>query len=93
MTLQEADSLAPEIKLSKILNGLVPSDYEIKRLINMSPSYMREMNSIVSKTPKEVIQTYLLWKAIQAFSSRVESDALKPYKRFLNELQGKVLNS
>lgn len=90
MTLTEADSLAPEMKVAKVLKSLAPSDFEIKRLINMSPSYFKEMNNITSNTPKEVIQTYLLWKTIQAYSPNIESDILKPYKRFLNELQGKV---
>jgi endothelin-converting enzyme len=89
MSLKEANDLVPQIKLSKVLNGLVPADFEITRLINMSPSYMKDLKTTLSETSKETIQTYLLWKTIQAYASEIESDVLKPYSRFVNVLQGK----
>lgn len=51
---------------------------------------MKELANILSITPKQVLQTYFLWKATQAFASDIEADAVKPYMRFSNELQGKV---
>lgn len=39
------------------------------------------------------MQTYFLWKTIQAFASVTEADALKPYKRFLNTLSGRDADS
>jgi endothelin-converting enzyme len=90
MSLAEADSLTPQIRLSKIIDGLAPADFKTTRLIVMSPPYMEDLASILNSTSKEVLQTYFLWKAIQAFSSDIEADAIKPYRRFTNELQGKV---
>ena len=93
MSLKEADDLAPQIQLSTIINSLAPSDVKTERLIVLSPSYMRELPGILSSTSKEVLQTYFIWKVIQAYSSVLEADELKPYSRFSNELQGKVKSS
>jgi endothelin-converting enzyme len=90
MSLTDADSLTPQIQLSKIIDRLTPADFKTSRLIVMSPQYMEGLADILNNTSKEVLQTYFLWKAVQAFSSDVEADAIKPYRRFVNELQGKV---
>jgi endothelin-converting enzyme len=90
MSLKEASSLAPQLQLSTILNGLAPSDVQVDRLIVMSPTYMTNLSSILDQTPKKVLQTYLVWKAIQTYSSVVEADEVKPYTEFSNELEGKV---
>ncbi len=88
--MKEANSLTPPIHLSKIIDSLAPADYKTNRLIVMSPHYMEELTNILNRTSKEVLQTYFRWKAVQAFSSDIEADAVKPYRRFVNELQGKV---
>jgi endothelin-converting enzyme len=90
MSLAEADRLAPQIHLSAIINSLAPSGFKTSRIIVMSPPYMKALASILPDTSREVLQTYFLWKAIQAFASDIEADAIKPYTRFSNELQGKV---
>jgi len=90
MSLEDADKLTPHIHLSKIINSLAPSDVKTKRLIVMSPSYMKNLTDILSNTPKDVLQTFLLWKTIQKYASVIEAGELKPYSRFLNQLQGKV---
>ncbi len=90
MSLADADLLTPQIHLSKIITTLAPPDFKTSRIIVMSPEYMKALAIILSDTSKEVLQTYFLWKAIQAFASDIEADAIKPYIRFLNELQGRV---
>ena len=90
MSLTDADSLTPQIHLSEVIDSLAPADFKTTRLIVMSPQYMEDLASILNNTSKEVLQTYFLWKAVQTFSSDIEADAIKPYRRFANELQGKV---
>ena len=90
MSLKEADKLTPKIKLADLISSLEPADVKTERIIVMSPSYMSNLTDILSVTPSKTLQTYFVWKAIQAFAPYVEADELKPYKRFLNELQGKV---
>ena len=90
MSLKEANKLAPSIHLEKIIKSLAPSDVTIDRIIVASPDYLKNLTDILSSTSKDVIQTYLIWKVIQAHASEIEADELKPYTRFVNELQGKV---
>jgi endothelin-converting enzyme len=90
MSLKDANKLTPQIHLSKIINSLAPSDVTTDRLIMASPEYMKNLTDILSTTSKEIIQTYFLWKVIQAHASEIEADEIKPYTRFVNELQGKV---
>jgi predicted metalloendopeptidase len=90
MSLKEADSLTPQIHLSTIINSLAPSNYKTDRLIITSPTYMTNLSDVLSSTSKEVLQTYFMWKVIQAYASKIEADELKPYSQFVNELQGKV---
>lgn len=93
MPLEQADKLTPEIHLSKIIHSLVPADVRLDRLIVASPQYMHALSDILNTTPKEVIQTYFIWKLIQTFYSEIEADELKQYRQFINELQGKDPNS
>jgi endothelin-converting enzyme len=90
MSLKDASSLTPQIQLSSIINKLAPSDYTPDRLIIASPSYMKNLTKILSNTSRETLQTYFIWKVVQAFASEIEADEIKPYTRFSNKLQGKV---
>lgn len=90
MSLKDASSLAPPIQLATVINSLAPGNVKTERLIIFSPSYMSNLSSILDSTPNDVLQAYLVWKVIQGYSSVVEADELKSYKRFNNELQGKV---
>lgn len=90
MSPSEADKLVPQIDLPSILKSLVPRDYDIDRIIVMAPQYLKELSKLLDQTSKETLDTYIAWKVVQTFNSYVEADALVPYKRFQNELQGKV---
>ncbi|KIX02232.1 uncharacterized protein Z518_08171 [Rhinocladiella mackenziei CBS 650.93] len=90
MAMKDADALAPQLRLSQILDGLVPSDYKPDRIIVMAPQYVKELGKILSDTSEDTIHTYFLWKAIQSYAEYIEADAITPYKRFSNELQGKA---
>ncbi|KAJ9629139.1 hypothetical protein H2204_008928 [Knufia peltigerae] len=89
MSPSEADKLVPQIDLPSILKSLVPRDYDIDRIIVMAPQYLKELSKLLDQTSKETLDTYIAWKVVQTFNSYVEADALVPYKRFQNELQGK----
>jgi predicted metalloendopeptidase len=93
MSLKQADSLTPEIQLTSIITFFAGSDYKTDRLIVASPSYMKNLTRILSSTSLETLQTYFIWKVVQAFASEIEADEIKPYTRFSNKLQGKVTHS
>lgn len=90
MTPGEADKLVPQINLSSILKSLVPESYNIDRIIVMAPKYLKDLSKLLDDTPMETLHTYIAWKVVQTFNGYIEADALVPYKRFQNELQGKV---
>ena len=90
MLIDEAAAIAPEIELKALLAGQAPSGSKIERVIVMTPDYLKELSIILASTDKEVLQGYFLWKAVQSFSSYVDADAVKPYRRFVNVLAGKV---
>lgn len=89
MLLDAADKLTPVIHLASILKSLSPKGASNKRIIVGSPSYMTNLTVILAETPKSTIQIYLGWKVTQAYYSKVDAEELKPYSRFVNELQGK----
>lgn len=89
MSFDEAASLAPEVGLDSLIRDLAPSDYEVKRVIVTSPSYLKALSAVVSDAGTDVLRTYFAWRTVQSFASSVEADELKPYKRFSNELSGK----
>ena len=90
MTFKEAEKLAPSIHLSNIINKQTPVDFKTDRLIIMAPDYMKALEETLKSTSQDDLQAYILWKTVQSYASVTESDALKPYKRFANGLQGKV---
>ncbi|KAK5044530.1 hypothetical protein LTR84_010741 [Exophiala bonariae] len=89
LSLKDTDALTPDLHISKLIESLSPSDVKTERVIVMAPQYLKDLNKLISDTPKSVFNTYFQWKAIQAFYSYVEADAITPYRRFVNELQGK----
>lgn len=90
MSLTDADSLVPQLQLPKLLKSLAPQDYNIERIIVMAPDYLKTVSKLLDETPRDTLHAYLSWKVIQEFAGYIEADAIKPYKRFTNELQGKV---
>ncbi len=90
MSIDEADAIAPEIELKKLLAAQAPKHVNIHRVIVMSPKYVKDLSVILAATDKEVLQRYMIWKLVQSFASYIDADAVKPYKRFNNVLAGKV---
>jgi endothelin-converting enzyme len=90
MLIEEAAAIAPEIELKALIEGQAPQNSKIERVIVMTPDYLKELSVILAATPREVLQSYFIWKAVQSASAYVDADAVKPYRRFVNVLAGKV---
>jgi endothelin-converting enzyme len=88
-SLGETHSLLPQISFSYIISSMAPKGFSTDRLIIGSPPYMRSLSQILSDTPKDIVQAYMIWKTIQAYVSKVQDPVLKPLERFNNQLQGK----
>jgi endothelin-converting enzyme len=88
-TLEETEALVPEISFSKIISTLGPKGYQPEKLIVGSPSYLEALSSILSKTPRVVVNAYFKWKAIQTFAEEIEDVKIAPLLEFNNRLAGK----
>lgn len=90
MSLRNASALAPGIDLAHLISSL-SSGYKVERVIVTSPKYMKELQGILDQTDAAILQSYFVWKVVQAFYSYVDSSVVKPYEGFVNELAGKVM--
>lgn len=88
-TLEETRALLPQLSIQYLIASLAPSAYNPEKLIIGSPHYLKTLSSVLQETSAETLQAYFVWKTVQSYASQVEDDALKPLKRFSNELQGK----
>ncbi|KAL1961596.1 hypothetical protein VTN77DRAFT_1422 [Rasamsonia byssochlamydoides] len=88
-SVEETQSLVPEISFTDIISTLGPKDFEADRLIVGSPSYLKDLSAILKSTPREIIQAFLKWKAIQAYASTIEDPKITPLREFDNRLAGK----
>ena len=93
MLIDDAAAIAPEIELKALLAGQAPKDTKIERVIVMTPDYLKDLSVILAATSSDVLQSYFIWKAVQSFSAYVDTDAVKPYRRFVNVLSGKACAS
>jgi predicted metalloendopeptidase len=91
MSLDGAAALCPEIDLEGIVNALArPTRTKVDRVIVNQPKYLKSLSQILNETNQSVLHKFFIWRAIQSLGDYVESDALLPWWKFHNEIQGKV---
>ena len=88
-SLVQVESLLPQISVTNIISSLAPHGYNPDRIIVGSPSYLQRLSTLLEESTVETLQAYFVWKTVQRYAYEVEDEALKPLKRFNNELQGK----
>lgn len=89
MTFEQAKSLLPQVSLEHLVKSLAPHAPRPSKLIIAAPQYLRDLSQILKETSAETLLAYFLKRALQRYVYKVEDDAVKPLKRFNNELQGK----
>ena len=89
MNLDQIKGLLPQLSVQYLISTLAPVGFKPKKLIVGSPSYLKALSGILRETSAEALQAYFVWKTVQAYAYTIEDDALKPLKRFNNELLGK----
>ena len=91
MSLASAAALCPEIDLQGIVSALAKSTRtKVDRVIVSQPKYLQGLSRILNETHQSTLYEFFTWKAIQSLGDFVESDALLPWRKFNNEIQGKV---
>ena len=88
-SLAEVESLLPQLSVESVISSLAPHDFRPDRIIVGSPSYLETLSAILEESTAETLQAYFVWKTVQTYAYEIEDKALKPLKRFNNELQGK----
>ena len=88
-SLAEIADLVPQLSFGKLISALAPSAPKPSKLIVESPEYLKTLATVFDTTDRTTLQAYFVWKTVQAYHYAVEDDAVKPLKRFNNELSGK----
>ena len=89
LTFDEIRHLLPQLSLLHVVSVLAPDAPHPSKVIVGSPGYLKALARVLKQTDTETLQAYFVWKTVQSYAYKVEDDALKPLKRFNNELQGK----
>ena len=89
LTFDEVLSLLPQLPLKQLVSTLAPTAPLPAKIIVGSPHYLETLAQVLRETSAETLQAYFVWKAVQTYAYKIEDDAVKPLKRFNNELQGK----
>ncbi|KAF2153618.1 peptidase family M13 [Myriangium duriaei CBS 260.36] len=91
-SLDEAEAYNPAISIKAIIDKFAPGSRPSK-IVVASPDYLKSLKHIIAAQEKEVLRTYVVWKAVQAYGMTVESEALAPLRKFNNRLQGRAPGS
>ncbi|CAK7218334.1 hypothetical protein SEUCBS140593_003512 [Sporothrix eucalyptigena] len=89
MSVKDTSKLLPQFGLEKSLKALVPSDYTLNVTVTAFPEVLANVSQIVSETPVEVVHNFLYWRLIVYYSGAVLGPEIRPWRQFLNVLQGK----
>ncbi|KAI2631977.1 endothelin-converting enzyme 1 [Hypoxylon sp. NC1633] len=85
----DAGKIGPAIGIDSVIKALVPQNYTADSMMLAFPDFLGNVSAIVSQASKSTLQSYLLWKLIDAYSSYVEGPEVQPIIRFANILSGK----
>ncbi|KAK0707299.1 endothelin-converting enzyme [Lasiosphaeris hirsuta] len=86
--LRNVTDLLPQLGADKIIAALAPPTYRADKISVPSTQYLANLSTLLSDTPRDTVQAFLLWSAVVAVQGAVTADVLAPYKRLLNRLNG-----
>ncbi|ORY64027.1 peptidase family M13 [Pseudomassariella vexata] len=84
----EARTIAPAIGLDSVIEGLVPSDYNVDSMLLAFPEFLANVSQILTETDKATVQSYLIWKTIDTYADAVQGPEVAPISRFYNVMNG-----
>ena len=89
LTFDETLHILPQLSLEHLVSVFAPTAPSPSKIIVGSPHYLQTLAQVLRETSAETLQAYFVWKTVQMYAYKIEDDAVKPLKRFNNELQGK----
>ena len=87
-TLEEASAFLPQVSVPYLISSRAHG-FKPEKIIVGSPSYLKAVSEFIETSEDWAVGSYYFWKAIQAFGSLIEDDALKPLAQLNNKLAGK----
>ncbi len=78
LTLDELDILVPVLSYKTYAAAVAPEGYEIAEVVSSSPSLLKFVNDVISKTPKAILQAWLMFRAMNDLANYVTSPILAP---------------
>ena len=88
-SLEQTQSMLPQISLRQIISKLSSGGDVPDRVIVASPKYLQSTSGLLNDTSADVIQALLIWKIVQRYASAIDDPALVPWKRFQNTISGR----
>lgn len=85
-------SIWPQLSIPYLLSSRSPG-FAPDQVLVASPTYLKAASDLLASSTHETVQAYLVWKTVQEYAVSIESDAVRPLRRFNNELQGKDMDA
>ncbi|KAK9477953.1 hypothetical protein V1514DRAFT_295011 [Lipomyces japonicus] len=86
--LNEVQQLFKDFDFKFFISSLAGENKLPSKVIVTYPKFLQDLNTVVANTPRETLQTYFLWKAIEVLASHLSDDATRPVTEFRNKLRG-----
>jgi endothelin-converting enzyme len=87
-SLQDASYLIPQISLESLIANQTGNVLP-QMVVITSPSYIRALSEALQAADEATVQTYLVWRAVQAHAVNIEHESMRHFLEFQNSLQGK----
>ncbi|KAK3350253.1 hypothetical protein B0T25DRAFT_262778 [Lasiosphaeria hispida] len=89
ISLKEVIDIVPQLGVDKVIRALAPPTYTPEQIIVPSTQYLANLSALLSETPRDTVQAFLLWTAVVGIQGAVTApDVLGPYKTLMNKLSG-----
>ncbi|KAK9453157.1 hypothetical protein V1511DRAFT_505797 [Dipodascopsis uninucleata] len=87
-TPRQVQEMFGALNIAHLVRSMTGSSELPSTIIVTYPKYLEDLNSVLSSTTRETLQTYFLWKATEVFASHLSESAASPVTEFRNKLRG-----
>lgn len=88
LPITQIEKIIHQLDLGKVIKEVAPQSYSADDVYVASPEYLERLSFVLQATPIEVIQAFMVWKAIQGLSDLVDDPRLESLKEFKAKVKG-----
>ncbi|KAF4342467.1 endothelin-converting enzyme 1 [Fusarium beomiforme] len=88
ISITEIQELAPQLNFKYVVDQLAPEGFNHSKIGFPFAERFKNISDKFAQTPPEVIQTFFLWKAIEAVSVYIDSPQTEAYNNWVLKQQG-----